>query len=137
MAPTNRYKLLDATFALYTRMIPAGATAAKEQWGTARIWLPETTFHNGPEPLPADIAAEMRQLYLLKKPWDQRSDKFRRHEQTVNSFSSRWNWISQGGEWVLGRCVHEDKGHPPFGHVTHIFGTTAKIAYLFWQRNTN
>jgi hypothetical protein len=27
-----------------------------------------------------------------------------------------------------------DKGFGPFGHVTHIFSTTAKIAWLFWQQ---
>ena len=131
---SNRFELLDPTFELYTRMYDASARAAKEQWGSQGIWIGETSFHNGPEPLPADIAAEMRELYLLKKPWDQRSARFREHELSVYSFTARWNWIAQSGRWELGRWIHEDKGHPPFGHVTHIFGTTAKIAYLYWQK---
>ena len=44
------------------------------------------------------------------------------------------NWISQDGHYELGQWVLQDKGAPPFGHVTHIFGTTAKIAYLYWQK---
>src|SRR5688572_22185094 len=134
LPPSNRFELLDPTFELYTRMYDASARAAKEQWGSQGIWIGETTFHNGPEPLPADIAAEMRELYLLKKPWDQRSARFREHELSVYSFTARWNWIAQGGRFELRRWIHDDKGHPPFGHVTHIMGTTAKIAYLYWLK---
>ena len=134
LAPSNRFELLEPTFAMYTKMYDAAAEAAREQWGSQGIWIPETTFFNGPEKLPKEIAAEMRELYLLRKPWNERSESFRRHEQTVQSFSSRWNWIAQGGRFELGRWVHEDKGAPPFGHVTHIFGTTAKVAYLYWQK---
>ena len=134
LAPANRFELLEPTFSMYSKMYDACAEAAREQWGSQGVWIPETTFFNGPEKLPKEIADEMRELYLLRKPWDQRSETFRRHELTVNSFSSRWNWIAQGGRFELGQWVHEDKGAPPFGHVTHIFGTTAKVAYLYWQR---
>ena len=134
LAPANRFELLDPTFALYTRMAPACETAAREQWGSRGLWIPETTFFSGPEPLPRDIASEMQDLYLLRKPWSECSDRFKEYARTVYSFSSRWNWIAQGGRWENGRWVADDKGAPPFGHVTHIFGTTAKIAHLFWER---
>jgi hypothetical protein len=134
LAPANRFELLEPTFSMYWKMYDACAESAREQWGSQGTWIPETTFFNGPERLPKEIAEEMRELYLLRKPWDQRSEQFRLHELTVNSFSSRWNWIAQSGRFELGRWIHEDKGAPPFGHVTHIFGTTAKIAYLYWQK---
>jgi hypothetical protein len=134
LAPSNHPELVEPMLALYTRIMPACEEAAKQQWGSRGLWIPETTFFNGPEPLPPDIAAEMRELYLLRKPWEQRSEAFTRYAQTVCSFSSRWNWMAQGGHFELGRWIADDKGHPPFGHVTHIFGTTAKIAHLFWER---
>jgi hypothetical protein len=84
--------------------------------------------------LPKDVGDEMRELYLLQKPWKDRSERFMRYAEAMQSFNSRWNWISQDGAWELGRWVLKDKGAPPFGHVTHIFGTTAKVALLYWQR---
>ncbi len=134
LAPTNRFELLDPTFSMYTKMYDACALAAKQQWGSSGIWIPETTWFDGEPRLPDDIADEIRQLYLLQKPWNDRSDAFMRMARSQQSFNSRWNWISQDGHYDLGEWVLEDKGAPPFGHVTHIFGTTAKIAYLYWQK---
>lgn len=130
----NRFELLDPTFSMYTKMYDSCAVAARQQWGSQGVWLPETSWFNGLARLPDDIAAEMQDLYLLRKPWAQRSDRFMRYAEAMQSFNSRWNWISQDGHWELGRWVLRDKGAPPFGHVTHIFGTTAKIALLYWQR---
>jgi hypothetical protein len=134
IAPSNRFELLDPTFNMYTKMFDSCAVAAKQQWGSQGVWLPETSWFNGLAKLPDDIAAEMQDLYLLRKPWDHRSEKFMRYAEAMQSFNSRWNWISQDGRWELNRWQLQDKGAPPFGHVTHIFGTTAKIAYLYWQR---
>jgi hypothetical protein len=134
LAPTNRFEILDPTFSMYTKMYDASALAAKQQWGSQGIWIPETTWFNGEPALPDELADEMRQLYLLKKPWSERSDLFMSYARCQESFNSRWNWISQDGHYELGLWVLQDKGAPPFGHVTHIFGTTAKIAYLFWQK---
>jgi len=134
LLPANRMELIEPTFALYSRMYEACALAAQQQWGSAGIWIPETTFFNGPDKLPDWLASEMRELYLLKKPWDQRSAKFIEYAQTVQSFTSRWNWISQDVEYQLGRWIAKDKGNPPFGHTSHIMASTGKIAYLYWQR---
>lgn len=131
LMPANRPELMAPTFAQYSAMYDACALAAKQQWGSQGIWIPETTFWNGPAKLPDDIAAEMRDLYLLRKPWEQRSARFEKFADTKASFESRWNWIAQGGHWEDGYWIHQVK-QPPFGHVTHIFGTTAKIAYLYW-----
>src|SRR5581483_2202688 len=59
LAPTNRFEILDPTFSMYTRMFDACALAAKQQWGSSGIWIPETTWFNGEPRLPAKIADEM------------------------------------------------------------------------------
>jgi hypothetical protein len=130
---TNRLELMDPTFHQYTGMYEACALAARQQWGSQGIWIPETVWFDGLARLPEDIAAEMRDLYLLRKPWDQRSARFTEYAETKHPHSSRWNW-KQGERWVDGRFTYADKGAGPFGHVTHIFATGAKIAYLYWQR---
>ena len=130
----NRFELMDPMFDMYSRMYDSCAEAAREQWGSRGVWLPETTWYDGLEKLPPDIAAEMRDLYLVKKPWDQRSEAFRLFAEPKQTFNSRWNWRNHSGKWEQGRYVMTDKGAGPFGHVTHIFSTTAKIAWLYWLR---
>ncbi|HEV8145814.1 MAG TPA: hypothetical protein VGP79_05520 [Bryobacteraceae bacterium] len=129
----NRLELMDPMFDMYSGMFDACATAARQQWGSQGIYIPETVFFDGLEKLPDDIAAEMQDLYLLRKPWEQRSVHFIEYAQTKHPHSSRWNWI-QSGSWVNGRWVTTERGAGPYGAVNHIFGTTAKVAYLFWRR---
>jgi hypothetical protein len=130
---SNRLELLDPVFSMYGGMYDAASTAARQQWGSQGIYIPETSYFDGLEKLPDDIAAEMRELYLLRKPWEQRSQRFIECAQTKHPHSSRWNWIG-GGSWVNGRWVITERGAGPFGAVTHIMGSTAKIAYYFWRR---
>ncbi|MEO7143218.1 MAG: glycoside hydrolase family 95-like protein [Bryobacteraceae bacterium] len=40
----------------------------------------------------------------------------------------------QSGSWINGRWVIQERGFGPYGNVSHILGTTAKVAYLFWRR---
>jgi len=129
----NRWELMDPMFAMYFGMYDACATAARQQWGTAGIYIPETSYFDGLEKLPDDIASEMQDLYLLRKPWEQRSAHFLEYARNKHPHSSRWNWI-QAGSWVNGKWVITERGSGPYGAVTHIFGSTAKIAYLFWRR---
>jgi hypothetical protein len=133
LAPANRFELMDPMFALYSGMYDSCARAARQQWGSEGIFIPETVWFDGLEELPEDIAAEMRDLYLVRKPWEERSEKFRRFAETKSRFSSRWNWMGNA-TWEDGRWIMPDKGAGPFGHTNHILGTTAKIAYLYWQR---
>jgi hypothetical protein len=97
------------------------------------MYIPETTYFDGLEKLPDDIAAEMQELYLLRKPWEQRSARFMEFAQTKHPHSSRWNWI-QSGAWKNGHYVITDRGFGPYGAVNHNFGTNAKVAYLYWRR---
>jgi hypothetical protein len=130
---TNRWELMDPVFDMYSGMYQASATAARQQWGSQGIYIAETSYFNGLAKLPDDIAAEMRELYLLRKPWDQRSERFRQFAETKHPHSSRWNWI-QSGEWADGRWAIKDRGFGPYGAVNHIFGSTAKICYFYWRR---
>jgi hypothetical protein len=130
---SNRLELLDPMFDMYSGLFDSAATAARQQWGSEGIFIPETVWFDGLAKLPDDIAAEMRDLYLLRKPWDQRSARFMEFASTKNPHSSRWNWFG-GGSWVAGKWVPTERGFGPYGPVTHNFGTTAKVAYLFWRR---
>jgi hypothetical protein len=130
---SNRMELLDPLFHMYSGMFEASATAARQQWGSQGIYIGETSYFNGLEKLPDDIAAEMQDLYLLRKPWEQRSQAFQQFALTKHPHSSRWNWI-QAGEFKNGRWSITERGFGPYGAVNHIFGSTAKIAYYFWRR---
>lgn len=131
--PANRMELLDPMFKFYTGMYPSLEVAAKQQWGSKGIYIPETVGIGGLPEMPESIAAEMRDLYLLKKPWNQRSDSFFNYAATKMSFLSRWNW-KKDDKWEKGKWLFTDKGGGAFGHVTHIFSRGAKIAYQYWQR---
>jgi hypothetical protein len=130
---SNRLDLLDPMFKMYSGMFDSAATAARQQWGSQGIYIPETVWFDGLATLPDDIAAEMRDLYLIRKPWDQRSARFMDFAQTKLPHSSRWNFFG-GGNWVDGKWVPAERGFGPYGPVTHILGTTAKVAYLYWRQ---
>jgi hypothetical protein len=133
LGPANRLELMDPMFSMYSKMYDSCALAARQQWGSQGIYIPETTFFDGLENLPDDIAAEMRELYLLRKPWEQRSTRFREFADPKPPHSSRWNWKGVG-KWVNGTWTYTDKGAGPYGAVNHILSSGAKIAFLYWQR---
>jgi len=130
---TGRLELLDPFFGMYCGMREACSVAARQQWGSRGMYIPETTYFDGLEKLPDDIAAEMRELYLMRKPWADRSAGFRKFSETKHPHSSRWNWIASG-QYKKGRWTTQERGSGPYGNVSHIFGSTAKIAYLYWRR---
>ena len=74
----------------------ACALAAKQQWGSQGVWIPEITFFNGPEKLPDDIAAELQDLMLARKPYDAHSAKFQWWAETKNRHNARWNFLGDG-----------------------------------------
>ena len=127
----NQLELMDPLFEMYSGMYDACATAARQQWGSKGIFIPETVFFDGLAELPEDIAEEMRELYLLKKPWKEASTRFREYARTQVPRSGRWNW-KVAGRWVKGRWEYVDSRHAPYSYIVHIFSTTAKIAYQYW-----
>ena len=131
--PANRLELTDPMFSMYSKNYDSFARGARQEWGSQGIYIPETCFFDGLENLPDDIAAEMRELYLQRKPWDQRSTRFREYADTKQPHCSRWNWKGNG-KWVNGTWTYTDKGAGPFGQVSHILSSGAKIAFLYWQR---
>jgi hypothetical protein len=133
LAPANRLELLDPMFSMYSGMYESCALAARQQWGSQGIWIPETTWFDGLEKLPDDIAEEMRDLYLVRKPWEQRSARFREFAETGHPHNSRWSWIDKG-KWINGRWVWGDKKAGAFGHTSHMMSVASKIALVFWQR---
>jgi hypothetical protein len=120
LTPANHPELLQPVFKTYSKYYDSYARAASQQWGSKGIWIPETTWFNGLEDLPDSIASEMRDLYLVKKPWEMRSKAFQDFAQNKNGLNSRWNWLYSANK----------KG--PFAWVTHVMSTTAKISYLYW-----
>jgi alpha-L-fucosidase 2 len=129
----NRLELLDPVFAMYSGMIESALAAARQQWDSEGIFIPETVWFNGLELLPDDIAAEMADIYLFRKPWATRSQRFREHARLKHPHSSRWNWKGPGS-YESGVWTAPEKGDGPYGHVVHMLESNAKIAYLYWKR---
>lgn len=130
---TNHIELLDPMFNMYTKAYSSFETAARQQWGSKGIYIPETMGFDGVPTLPEEIAAEMQSLYLLKKPWEQRTPAFMEYAFTKQPFLSRWNW-KYLGQWKSGRWVYTERGDGPYGPVNHIFSRGAKLAYQYWQK---
>lgn len=130
---SGRTDLMDPLFAMYSAMLPACERAARDQWGSQGHFIPETTFFDGPAPLPGAIAAEMRALYLGGKSWDERSAAFREVAGGGHPYSQPWNWKG-AGTWRHGRFVTGERGNGCYGPVSHILAATAKVAWLYWQR---
>jgi Domain of unknown function (DUF5703) len=133
LMPANRVELMDPMFAMYESMRDAAALAARQQWGSEGVWIPETTFFNGPERLPDDVAADLQALVLARKPFEARAAAFDAFAGNKNRHNSRWNFNGDG-EWQQGRYVFKSKGAGVFGHTTHILGVASRIGNLGWQR---
>jgi hypothetical protein len=129
----NRLELMDPMFDMYFGMYDACAAAARQQWGSKGIFIPETVFFDGLAKLPVDIAEEMRDLYLLRKPWSERAQRFSEFAFSKHPHNGRWNWKNYGS-WVDGRWIYADKGQGPYGHCVHFLCPAAKVAYLNWLR---
>ena len=129
----NRDELMAPMFNMYSAMRNSCEIAAQQQWGSKGIFIPETVAFDGMTALPDSIASEMRDLYLLRKPWSERTQTFIDYTSTKMPFQSRWNWKKDEG-WREGRWMTSDKGAGAFGHVTHIFSRGAKIAYQYWLK---
>ena len=97
---------------MYSGMHEACSVTARQQWGSQGMYIPETAYFDGLEKLPDDIAAEMRELYLMRKPWVERSESFRKFSETKHPHSSRWNWIASG-KYEKGRLTTQERGSGP------------------------
>ncbi|MGN7356605.1 glycosyl hydrolase family 95 catalytic domain-containing protein [Paenibacillus sp. SAF-054] len=129
--PTGHVELLHPYFDMYSSMYDSCALAARQQWGSQGIYIPEVVSFDGMDALPGDIASEMRELYLARKPWDQMSDRFRNFAQSKRPHESRWNW-KYTERYEDGQLTYVERGYGPFGFTTHMFASQVGIAYHFW-----
>lgn len=130
---TNHTELLIPMFNMYSNAYAGYEQAAVQQWGSKGVFIPEVTGFDPTPGLPEHIAAEMRDLYLCRKKWEDRSKAFIDYSYTVLPFISRWNWKKDEG-WRDGVWHTGDKGGGAFGHTSHIFSRGAKIAYQYWMQ---
>ena len=133
--PSGHSELIMPYFNMYYNMYDASHEAAKQVWGADGIYIGETSYVWGPEKLPDDIADEMRELMLMRRPWSERSQKFRDFAKKKNPFEPRWNFLvgqSTEPKWVHGELVFEETPYGPVAHVSHIFGSMACLAYQYW-----
>ena len=130
----NHTELTQPLFDMYIKAQPSLERAARQYWGSSGIYVPETMWFDGIKNLPNDIAAEMPDLYLGRKPWDQRSQRFRTYVVGQHPHSAAWNWMAYGRTWRDGEWTIPVKSNGPFGHVTHLFSPNAELAYLAWKR---
>ncbi|MFE5318701.1 hypothetical protein ACFQ88_08335 [Paenibacillus sp. NPDC056579] len=130
--PSGHYELMEPYFHMYSNMYDSCARAAEQQWGSQGIFIPEVVWFNGLDNLPADIAEEMRELYLLRKPWEERSERFKQYAYSKHPHESRWNWKSYES-WEEGHLVYPDRGYGPYGFTTHMFANQVGIAFHYWM----
>jgi hypothetical protein len=133
LMPSGHLELMDPFYALYFGMYDACALAARQQWASKGIYLPEVTFFNGPERIPDSLVAEFQDLFLARKPYAQASKEFLAYVQTKNCLTARYNFLNFG-TYVNGVYVAPDKGAGIFGHCTHFLSGASGVASLFWQR---
>lgn len=133
--PSGHSELIMPYFNMYYNMYDASHEAAKQVWGADGIYIGETTYVWGPEKLPDDIADELRELMLMRKPWDERSQRFREFAEKKNPFEPRWNFLvgkDTEPKWVNGKLAFVETPYGPVAHVSHIFGSMACLAYQYW-----
>ncbi|HTQ31190.1 MAG TPA: DUF5703 domain-containing protein [Opitutaceae bacterium] len=125
--------LMDPFYSLYFGMYDACALAARQQWDSQGIYIPEITFFNGPDRLPDNLVKEFQDLFLVRKSYEQRSPEFQFWVETMNRHSSRYNFQNDG-TYVHGHLIVPTKGDGIFGHCTHFLSGAAGTASEFWQR---
>jgi len=117
----NHPELMDPLYDMYSGMLDSAAVAARQQWGSEGIFIPETVDFDGLAKLPENIAAELQDLLLERKLWEDTSPHFRGYCLSQNGFASRWNFI------------HAPQAMP-HSWITHIFFSQAQIAWHYWLR---
>ena len=129
---SGRYELAMPYFKQWNSMYERLAAAARQQWDSEGIYIPETVGFDGPEILPDDLAAELADLMLVRKPWEERSQRFIDFSNKKRPHESRWNFKATE-KWEDGELIIKDRGMGPFGPVTHMFGSQVGVAFLYWD----
>ncbi len=133
--PAGHQELLNPYLNMYFNMYGASETAARQTWDAEGIFIGETTYQHGLEELPEEIADELRDLLLLRKPWSERSDRLLEYASRKNPFEPRWNWLTGARvrcKWIQGKLRYLETPYGPFSYVSHLFGSMASLAYHYW-----
>jgi hypothetical protein len=130
---TGRFDLMEPMYNMYSGMYKSCATAARQVWNSKGIWIPEAVWFNGMETLPENIAKEVQDLYLLRKPWGLRSKEFMDFAAKKHPHHSPWNWKG-GAHYEKGELKFKSIHDNSFSYLVHIPTTTAKVAYMFWLK---
>lgn len=130
---SGHFELMEPLFSFYGGMSEACRTAARQQFDTEGMYIPEVTWFNGPQVLPEDIAAEMRELYLFRRHWEEKSERFADFVDRKAPHESRYNYKFYE-HYEDGRVVYDERGCGPYGATTYMFGSQAAIAYNFWKQ---
>ncbi len=117
----NHVELNDPLFDMRSAAFPAYEKAARQDWGSKGIFIPETSAFNGPAELPAEIAAEIRKVFLDRQAPSERLRAICEHR---NAHESRWSW----------QKIPTGNPSLPVGWVSHVMVAGAKTAELFWKR---
>ena len=113
----NKLELFNPMFKMFSSLYKASARSAEQQWGSKGIYIAETIGFDGDPEMPEPIAKEMRELMLVQKPWEKRSQTYKDYAGGRNRWQSRWN---------------NGIGKDAFGPVSHVFSRGAKLAYTYW-----
>lgn len=130
---TGKWELMDPVYDMYSGMLPSCERAARDVWGSAGVWIPETVHFNGPPTLPTEIATELREFLLCRKPVDELSESFKTFASLRNPLHPCWNYMAFDC-WKSGQFEFRTQGHGPFSYTAHILSSGTKIAQLFWSR---
>jgi hypothetical protein len=133
LMPSGHLDLMDPFYSMYFKMYDACALAARQQWDSEGIYIPEVTFFNGPERIPDNLVREFQDLFLARKPYSDASKEFLDYVQSKNNLNSRYNFLDFGS-YVNGVYYAPTKGAGIFGHCTHFLSGMSGIASQFWQR---
>lgn len=130
---SGHFELMEPLYSLYGGMKEACQIAARQEFDTQGMYIPEVTWFNGPQVLPEEIAQEMKELYLFRKPWEEKSDRFADFVDRKAPHESRYNYKFYE-HYEDGRVVYDERGCGPYGATTYMFGSQAAIAYQFWKQ---
>jgi hypothetical protein len=119
LAAANHSDLADPYFDMYSAMLPAARTAARQRWGSSGVFIPETESFNGPEVLPEHIADELRRLNYGEIPYEEMPGALREYLHPKNPMSQLGQFLSEGQRWTW---------------IAQIASGAAEIGIQAWQR---
>ena len=127
---SGRYELVMPYFSMYNLMLDKLRVYARQQWDAEGVFIPETMGFDGPEVLDDELAREMSDLMLERKPWKDKSDRFWKTALKKRPHEARWNFIGIK-TWEKGELTVKDRGL--YAAVTHMMGSQVGVAYTYWE----